>query len=111
MKYNILIIMYCYIVILYACTDWNTYKSCLILLYNNSFFILSFHPIFPLYLTIPHSYTLDPHTPYIFDGEEFSRSMRYWTHGYDVYTPNRIYVVHDYHLSQVRVRIMTSDSV
>jgi hypothetical protein len=43
----------------------------------------------------------DPHTPHIFDGEEFSRAMRYWTSGYDIYTPSRVYVVHDYQVSQV----------
>ena len=44
----------------------------------------------------------DPHTPGIFDGEEFSRSLRYWTWGYDIYTPHRVYVVHDYQISQVQ---------
>lgn len=43
----------------------------------------------------------DPHTPYIFDGEEFSRALRFWTWGYDIYTPNDIYVVHNYKGSQV----------
>ena len=42
----------------------------------------------------------DPHTPFIFDGEEFSRAVRFWTWGYDIYTPNRVYVVHNYHVSQ-----------
>lgn len=42
----------------------------------------------------------DPHTPQIFDGEEFSRSARFWTWGYDIYTPHRVYVVHNYHVSQ-----------
>lgn len=42
----------------------------------------------------------DPHLPYIFDGEEFSRSVRFFTWGYDVYTPHRVYVVHDYTNSQ-----------
>lgn len=32
----------------------------------------------------------------IFDGEEFSKMARLWTHGYDVYTPKRSYIVHDY---------------
>jgi hypothetical protein len=44
----------------------------------------------------------DPHTPHIFDGEEFSRAARFFTHGYDIYTPHRVYVVHDYKKSQVR---------
>ena len=43
----------------------------------------------------------DPHTPFIFDGEEFSRAVRLWTWGYDIYTPHRVYVVHHYALSQV----------
>lgn len=32
----------------------------------------------------------------IFDGEEFSKMIRLWTHGYDVYTPTRSYIAHDY---------------
>lgn len=43
----------------------------------------------------------DPHTPHIFDGEEFSRAARFWTWGYDIYSPNRVLVVHNYHQSQV----------
>mmetsp|Transcript_18832 Transcript_18832/g.54490 ORF Transcript_18832/g.54490 Transcript_18832/m.54490 type:complete len:721 (-) Transcript_18832:17-2179(-) len=43
---------------------------------------------------------VDPHTPYVFDGEEFNRAARFFTHGYDVYTPHRVYVLHDYHGSQ-----------
>jgi len=43
----------------------------------------------------------DPHTPFIFDGEEFSRAIRMWTYGYDIYSPHRVYVVHNYHESQV----------
>lgn len=43
----------------------------------------------------------DPHTPFIFDGEEFSRAIRFWTWGYDIYTPHRVYVVHNYKISQV----------
>ena len=42
----------------------------------------------------------DPHTPGIFDGEEFNRGLRFWTYGYDVYTPHRVYVVHNYKKSQ-----------
>jgi len=34
--------------------------------------------------------------PFLFDGEEFSRFARFWTHGYDVYTPNKIVIGHDY---------------
>lgn len=43
---------------------------------------------------------VDPHTPGIFDGEEFNRAARFFTYGYDVYTPNRVFVLHDYHGSQ-----------
>merc|ERR1719491_1780235 len=43
---------------------------------------------------------VDPHTPFVFDGEEFNRAARFFTHGYDIYTPNRAYVLHDYHKSQ-----------
>ena len=38
----------------------------------------------------------DPHLPQVFDGEEFSRAVRLWTHGYDMYTPSRGIVFHDY---------------
>ena len=27
----------------------------------------------------------DPHTPYLFDGEELSYAARLWTHGFDLY--------------------------
>ena len=47
----------------------------------------------------------DPHTPFIFDGEEFSRAIRFWTWGYDIYTPHRVYVVHDYDKSQVMFKL------
>jgi len=43
---------------------------------------------------------VDPHTPGIFDGEEFNRASRFWTYGYDIYTPHRVYVLHDYPGSQ-----------
>jgi len=43
---------------------------------------------------------VDPHCPHIFNGEEFNRAARFWTHGYDMYTPNDIYILHDYHKSQ-----------
>ena len=38
----------------------------------------------------------DPHLEGLFDGEEFSRMLRAFTHGYDVYTPHRPIVFHDY---------------
>lgn len=43
---------------------------------------------------------VDPHTPGIFDGEEFNRASRFWTYGYDIYTPNFTYILHDYTKSQ-----------
>lgn len=43
----------------------------------------------------------DPYLPHIFDGEEYSRALRFWTWGYDIYTPHRTYVVHNYKKSQV----------
>ncbi|KAH8046807.1 glycosyltransferase [Aureococcus anophagefferens] len=42
----------------------------------------------------------DPHTPYIFWGEEFSRTARFFTNGYDIYTPPRTIVAHDYKHTQ-----------
>ena len=38
----------------------------------------------------------DPHLEGLFDGEEFSRMLRAFTWGYDVYTPHRPIVFHDY---------------
>ena len=38
---------------------------------------------------------VDPHTPGIFDGEEFNRAARFFTYGYDIYTPNRVCKSHD----------------
>lgn len=38
----------------------------------------------------------DPYLEGIFDGEEFSKMVRLWTNGYDVYTPSRSHIVHDY---------------
>jgi len=39
---------------------------------------------------------VDPHTPGIFDGEEFNRAARFFTYGYDIYTPHRTYIFHNY---------------
>jgi len=38
----------------------------------------------------------DPSLPMIFEGEEFSKFARLWTRGYDVYTPSRTLIGHDY---------------
>lgn len=43
-------------------------------------------------LNVPY----DPFLPNVFDGEEISRGFRYFTHGYDVYTPDQVLVTHDY---------------
>eukprot|EP00584_Thalassiosira_punctigera_P003521 CAMPEP_0172529920 /NCGR_PEP_ID=MMETSP1067-20121228/3848_1 /TAXON_ID=265564 ORGANISM="Thalassiosira punctigera, Strain Tpunct2005C2" /NCGR_SAMPLE_ID=MMETSP1067 /ASSEMBLY_ACC=CAM_ASM_000444 /LENGTH=638 /DNA_ID=CAMNT_0013314053 /DNA_START=131 /DNA_END=2047 /DNA_ORIENTATION=+ len=49
---------------------------------------------------------VDPHTPGVFDGEEFNRAARFWTYGYDIYTPHRVYVLHDYPGSQHNPKTM-----
>jgi len=38
----------------------------------------------------------DPFTQYVFGAEQFSRFARFWTRGYDVYTPTKNIVYHDY---------------
>ena len=43
---------------------------------------------------------VDPYLGGVFDGEEGSRGLRFFTHGYDVYTPDRVLVTHDYHNHQ-----------
>lgn len=40
---------------------------------------------------------VDPYLDGVFDGEEGSRGIRFFTHGYDVYSPDRVLVTHDYH--------------
>lgn len=42
----------------------------------------------------------DPYLDDVFDGEEGSRGIRLFTHGYDVYTPDVVLVTHDYHTHQ-----------
>ena len=39
---------------------------------------------------------LDPHTPNLFSGEEFYVAARFWTHGYDFYTPQKDIIYHFY---------------
>jgi len=39
---------------------------------------------------------VDAHAPNVFDGDEFNRAVRFWTYGYDIYTPHRILIAHDY---------------
>jgi len=43
---------------------------------------------------------VDPYLDGVFDGEEGSRGIRFFTHGYDVYTPDQVLVTHDYHTHQ-----------
>lgn len=43
---------------------------------------------------------VDPYTDQVFDGEEGSRALRFFTHGYDIYTPDKVLVTHDYHKHQ-----------
>jgi len=38
----------------------------------------------------------DPQLPGIFDGEEYSKGARLWTRGYDIYTPHKALIFHDY---------------
>ena len=44
-------------------------------------------------LNVPY----DPFLPSVFNGEELSRGIRFFTHGYDMYTPDQVLVTHDYH--------------
>jgi hypothetical protein len=38
-----------------------------------------------------------PYDPYIyFIGEEVTQSVRYWTHGYDIFTPTKVFIFHLY---------------
>ncbi len=38
-----------------------------------------------------------PYDPYLyFEGEEISLAVRFWTHGWDIFTPNRVVAWHDY---------------
>ena len=39
---------------------------------------------------------VDTQAPNVFDGDEFNRAVRFWTHGYDIYTPHRMIIAHDY---------------
>jgi hypothetical protein len=42
----------------------------------------------------------DPYISHIFDGEEFSKAAKLWTNGYDIYTPHKVFVSHEYTESQ-----------
>ncbi|RHY23043.1 hypothetical protein DYB32_009321 [Aphanomyces invadans] len=39
---------------------------------------------------------IDPHTLWMFDGEEFLRASHLWTHGYDMYSPSISVIYHNY---------------
>ncbi|CAM9164113.1 unnamed protein product [Chrysoparadoxa australica] len=56
--------------------------------------------------TVPY----DPYLPQIFDGEEFSRFVRLFTHGYDVYTPSRSYITHDYGKNNPHAQLVARNS-
>ncbi|GMI31384.1 hypothetical protein TrCOL_g8484 [Triparma columacea] len=43
-------------------------------------------------LNVPY----DPYLPNVFDGEEVSRGIRFFTFGYDIYAPDLVLVTHDY---------------
>merc|ERR1712216_1062045 len=43
---------------------------------------------------------VDRHAPNVFSGEQINRAARFWTYGYDIYTPNRIIIAHDYERSR-----------
>ena len=39
----------------------------------------------------------DPHTEFLFSGEEILRAVRYWTHGFNFYTPSENTIFHYYY--------------
>ncbi|RHY62733.1 hypothetical protein DYB38_010815 [Aphanomyces astaci] len=39
---------------------------------------------------------IDPHTLWMFDGEEFLRASHLWTYGYDMYSPSISVIYHNY---------------
>lgn len=43
-----------------------------------------------------HELPFDPELPYVFVGEEILHSIRFYTHGWDVFTPNENVVFHEY---------------
>jgi len=43
-----------------------------------------------------HNVPVDKHLRFIFTGEEISRAVRLWTHGYDLYLPSAVNIYHDY---------------
>jgi len=51
----------------------------------------------------------DPNLQMIFDGDEFSKQIRLWTHGYDVYTPSFPVVFHDYRGTMPLIKAQSGD--
>ncbi|GLE00075.1 hypothetical protein PINS_up008802 [Pythium insidiosum] len=47
---------------------------------------------------------VDPHTLWMFDGEEFLRASHLWTHGYDLYSPSPLGTVVYHNYSRVPAR-------
>lgn len=54
---------------------------------------------------------VDPHTLWMFDGEEFLRASHLWTHGYDMYSPSELgsVVYHNYSKVPARFEHVTVD--
>lgn len=44
----------------------------------------------------------DPHLNYIFDGEEILYSVRMWTHGWDIFSPNENIMYHYYYRKKAK---------
>ena len=57
-------------------------------------------------INVPYDY----YTPYVFDGEETSLGVRAWTHGYDLYQPDRDIISHLYIPSHSELRPVFWDS-
>ncbi len=66
----------------------NIQKPILSTLINSGFTFSKCHYI----KNVPY----DPDIYKLFDGEDIYHYVRLWTRGYDVYTPNKVVVVHDY---------------
>jgi hypothetical protein len=50
-----------------------------------------------------HAVPYDPALKMVFDGEEFSIATRLWTRGYDFYTPDKVFIGHDYEGAKAKV--------
>jgi hypothetical protein len=49
----------------------------------------------------------DPYLDYLFDGEELLYSARMWTHGWDIFAPSEVVVLHNYDLSRTNEFLST----